>query len=271
MHDLSEDAFTTLEPGHSFTSVINIAALHEVKGGDYAVSTDGAIPYAATNTTEIEGSVAYESNLLTLTLSEDDIAVVPRAVPVLDRRTILTSCSGTEDTEHRSALSQMVNLATTVSKAASSGSATKFSEFFKTTSSATRQNVAARYAAISREAASTTSGATRYYCDDPYAYCDSYTLAYTLPSHNLVVNCPLYYSLPTLSRVCRQQDQVTTALHEFTHAGAVYSPGTQDYAYGYSASTRLSSAQAVLNADTYALYANGEFTHLEGTRAWDLC
>lgn len=47
-------------------------------------------------------------------------------------------------------------------------------------------------------------------------------------------------------------------MHEFTHTPGVYSPGTKDYAYGYAASVALDSSQAVNNADTYALYANGE-------------
>lgn len=42
------------------------------------------------------------------------------------------------------------------------------------------------------------------------------------------------------------------------HAPAVYSPYCQDNAYGYAAAMRLTTAQAVLNADSYALYANGE-------------
>lgn len=37
-----------------------------------------------------------------------------------------------------------------------------------------------------------------------------------------------------------------------------YSPGTEDNGYGYSAATALSSSAAVLNADSYALYANGK-------------
>ena len=37
-----------------------------------------------------------------------------------------------------------------------------------------------------------------------------------------------------------------------------YSPGTADNGYGYSAATSLTSAKAVLNADSYALYANGK-------------
>jgi deuterolysin len=258
MHSFSEDAFTTLEPGEAFMSVINIAALHEVSGGEYTVSTVGAIPFATLNTTDIAGSVAYESNVLPLALSDDDVAVVPRAVPLLDKRTILRSCSGSQGSEHRQSLSQLIDVARFSADAARNGDAATFQEFFKTTASTARENVAARYDAIAREASSTTSGSTTYYCTDPYGYCSPNTLAYTLPSQNVIANCPIYYDLSILSSVCRQQDQVTTALHEFTHAPGVFGPGTQDFAYGYSASTRLSASRAIQNADTYALYANGE-------------
>lgn len=60
-----------------------------------------------------------------------------------------------------------------------------------------------------------------------------------------------------MTGTCHAQDQATTVLHEETHAPAVYSPGTEDNGYGYSAATALTSARAVLNADSYALYANG--------------
>jgi len=44
-------------------------------------------------------------------------------------------------------------------------------------------------------------------------------LAYTIPSTNEIVNCPLYYSaLPALTSTCHAQDQATTTLHEMTHA-----------------------------------------------------
>lgn len=75
----------------------------------------------------------------------------------------------------------------------------------------------------------------------------------------MIVNCPLYYSaLPALSRTCHAQDQATTTLHEMTHAPGVYSPYAIDNGYGYTAATALTSARAVLNADSYALYANGK-------------
>jgi Deuterolysin metalloprotease (M35) family. len=95
------------------------------------------------------------------------------------------------------------------------------------------------------------------YINNPNS-CETNVLAYTLPSQNVIANCDIYYSdLPALTNKCHNQDQATTTLHEFTHAPGVYSPGTEDNGYGYSAATALSSADAVLNADSYALYANG--------------
>ena len=258
MYDFSEDAFTTLAPGEAFTSVINIAALHDVSGGDYTISTAGAIPYAALNTTVIDGSISYTSNILALTLSNDDIGMVPRAVPFLDKRTILTSCSGAEDAQHRQALGQAVGVAGLAAQAARFGDTSLFEMFFKTTDEVIRQEVAARFEAVSLEASSTTSGVTTYYCEDEFGYCSSNTLAYALPSQNLIANCPLYYTLSSLTRYCGDQDQTTTALHEFTHTPGVFGPGTQDLAYGLRATLRLTTEQALLNADSFALYANGE-------------
>ncbi|KAG9877499.1 hypothetical protein KCU94_g22045, partial [Aureobasidium melanogenum] len=92
---------------------------------------------------------------------------------------------------------------------------------------------------------------------DIYGGCSSGVLAYTLPSNNYIAYCPLFFSdLPGLTGRCHDQDQATTVLHEETHAPGVYSPGTEDNGYGYSAATSLSSYDAVLNADSYALYAN---------------
>lgn len=88
-------------------------------------------------------------------------------------------------------------------------------------------------------------------------------LAYTIPSQNIIVNCPIYYNaLPALTSTCHRQDQATTTLHEMAHAPGVYSPGTQDNGYGYAAATALSSSRAVANADSYALYANGKSYHM---------
>ena len=41
------------------------------------------------------------------------------------------------------------------------------------------------------------------------------------------------------------------------HAPGVFPPGTDDFAYGYEDATNLPPAQKILNADNFALYANG--------------
>jgi deuterolysin len=122
--------------------------------------------------------------------------------------------------------------------------------------------VAARFSAVADECSQNGYGATTLHCADTYNACDSNTLAYTAPADNVVVYCPLYFNiLPVLTASCHGQDMTTTSLHEFTHAPAVFSPGTDDNAYGYDASVNLPSDLAVLNAETYALYANGTSFH----------
>lgn len=97
-------------------------------------------------------------------------------------------------------------------------------------------------------------------------YCEDNVLAYTIPSKNVIVNCPIFYSaLTALTTTCHKQDQATTTLHEMTHAPGTYSPGTDDNGYGYAAATALTAAKALANADTYALYANGT-SHLQFER-----
>ena len=185
-------------------------------------------------------------------------ATVSKAIHTLDRRTQVAGCSGSRGSQLSQALSNSAALANMAAQAARSGSASKFQEYFKTTDSSVRQVVANRLSAVAREASSSSSGATVYYCSDPYGYCEPNVLAYTVPSRNLIANCEIYYTyLPALTGSCHAQDQATTTLHEFTHAPGVYSPGTQDLGYGYQAATSLSSSQAVNNADSYALYANG--------------
>ena len=257
MSDFPEDAFTTLAPGESFTSVINMAALHDVKGGEYTVSANGAIPYAAPGTTDLVGSVRYASNVLPVTLTDEEVALVPRAVPILDKRTLLSSCSGIEASEHSQSIGQVVNVAAQAAVAARTGDPQVFEIFFKTSANDTREWVAQRFDAVSAEASSQTGGKTTYNCDDQLNLCSDNTLAYALPSQNLIANCRLYYTISSLARECGDQDQTTTALHEFTHTPGVFSPPTQDFAYGFYASQSLSAERALLNADSYALYANG--------------
>ncbi|KAB8068808.1 neutral protease 2-like protein [Aspergillus leporis] len=256
---LSDDALTTLAPGATIEDEFDIASTSDLsEGGAITINSNGLVPVTTEN--KVTGYIPFTSNELSIEVDAAEAATVTQAVKILERRTKVTSCSGTKLSALRTALSNTVSLARAAATAAQSGSSSRFQEYFKTTSSSTRSTVAARLNAVASEAASTSSGSTTYYCSDVYGYCSSNVLAYTLPAYNIIANCDLYYSyLPALSRSCHAQDQATTTLHEFTHAPGVYSPGTDDLGYGYSAATSLTASQALLNADTYALFANAVY------------
>jgi deuterolysin len=254
---LTSENFETLAAGATYETTINAAAVHDFATGEYSFTAEGAIPYTTGNSTVLSGTAVYfKSNTLTVPVDGAKAALVTKAVN--KRAKVTTPCSTAEKSATTKALANCKSLAGAASTAASSGSSSKFSEYFKSTSSSVRSTVAARLSAVASQCGSATSGIT-YYCEDVYGECESNVLAYTFPSTSVVVNCPLYYSaLPNLTGSCHAQDQTTTTLHEFTHAPVVYSPGTQDNGYGYTAAISLSSAKAVLNADSYALYANGK-------------
>jgi deuterolysin len=256
---LSSEDFTSLAVGETKTVTVETAALHSLnEGGDFDVYAEGLIPYAEADSTELSGSYSYSSNKLTMTVDGAIAATVEKA---LAKRTVIgSSCTGTKLSTIRTALSNCQRLASSAASAASAG--TKLSTYYKSTTTSTKNTVNARLTAVARDCGGTGS-ATTTNCNDPYGGCSSNVLAYTVPSANFITYCPLFFSaLPALASSCHQQDQATTVLHEETHAPGVYSPGTDDLAYGYNAAIQLSTSQALNNADTYALYANGMFSRL---------
>jgi deuterolysin len=252
----ADDVFMVLAPGASTDTVVDVAALYAIEGGVYTVSATDVIEYAAMNSTVIEGVIPYESNELEIEITADEIAKHDYAVVPLEKRTVVSQCSGSQSTALRAAIDYTVGLAGNAATAAQSGSSSKFQEYFRTTASGTRSNVASRFRAVAQEASSQTSGNTRYFCGDALGACRQGVIAYTQPASNIIANCDIFYQLPAVSRGCGDQSQASTVLHEFTHAPGIFPPSTQDFAYGYSASTRLSASQAVNNADNYALYAD---------------
>lgn len=263
--DLPEEVFKTIEAGETIEVEIELAELYELsETGTYTVSTAGSFLYADANSTELTGdSLSYSGEAITVDVDSEKAATIETAVHKITKRTIVQSdCTGTRGTAIRNALSSCRSLASNAATQAASGNAARFNTFFKSTAANVRNTVAARFRAVANDCGSTTSGVTRTYCTDVYGACSAGVLAYTLPSANVIAYCNSFFNqLTPLTRQCYGQDQATTVLHESTHAPAVYSPGTVDNAYGYSASTRLTTNQALANADSYALFAGGMFSH----------
>lgn len=256
---LAEDSFRTIAPGEAVEARWDPAEVHDLSaGGTFELVAEGSFLTADLGGTEITGALAYGSNTLAAAVGDGAAAAaVRRAFHEEARRSAVQSdCTGAKRTATVAALSSCRALAAQASTAASSGAAAKVAEYFKSSTAATRSSVAAVFARVAGECGSSTSGASDTYCSDVYSSCRANVLAYTLPSRSYVVNCNLYFTaLSALSSSCHAQDQATTTLHEMTHLSQV--AGTDDLGYGYSAATSLSSSQALNNADSYALFANG--------------
>ncbi|KAF1965204.1 hypothetical protein BU23DRAFT_628904 [Bimuria novae-zelandiae CBS 107.79] len=250
---LSPDDFLTLGSGQTKEVTVDTASLHTLNdGGVFDVFAKGLLPYAEANSTELSGNFDYESNKLTMNVDGAIAATVAKAIT--KRTTVGSSCTGSRLSAINTALSNCQKQASAAASAASSG--TKLDNYFKSTSSSVASEVSARLTAVANDCGG-SDPTTSANCNDPYQGCSSNVLAYTVPTQDFITYCDIFFSaLPAVSSTCHGQDQATTVLHEETHAPGVYSPGTDDLGYGFAAASRLSSSQALNNADSYALYAN---------------
>ncbi|KAF2013846.1 metallo proteinase [Aaosphaeria arxii CBS 175.79] len=249
---IAENDFQIIKAGETIEASWDVAEVHDLsKGGAFDVVVSGNLNTAAVDSTEITGVLSYNSNTVSIDVDGNEAASVRHN---FKRSAVQSDCTSSKRTSTVNALSNCASLARAASAAASSNTA-KVQEYFKSTSSSTISTLQTVFNRVVSECSSTTSGVSKTYCVDNYGYCSSNVLAYTIPSLSLITNCNLYFSaLPALSRTCHAQDQATTTLHEVTHLSQI--KGTDDLGYGYAAATRLSTASALNNADSYALFAN---------------
>ncbi|OJJ64728.1 hypothetical protein ASPSYDRAFT_138625, partial [Aspergillus sydowii CBS 593.65] len=242
---LNDDAFVQLAPNETVTSVFDVADSHDLSDGDHTAVSNGALEYTTLTDKEKFNTFHYKSNKISFTASDNANRL--RARSTID-------CS---DNEYNSAVKAAISRAGEMAKAgaadARKGASANFKKFFFTESQDALDEVAGRLEAIASEATST--GKMTYYCaprsrDD----CTGNIAAMTYPSDNIVVNCDLYYETEASSDTCGYLDQGGIALHEFTHATGIYSPGTEDIAYGYEEVQSLDTDRALNNADSYAYY-----------------
>lgn len=279
-HDaLQSHHFQLLKASESVSTVISTAAVHEfAKSGTYTFTATGLMPVALAGSTELSGpALIFQSNSISLHIDETAAADVPKALSfsaLQERTNVADGCNATQLAASTAALSNCVTLALAAAADASDPSSSRFVEYFKTNASSTRQTVAARLTAAAQECSTTSSGASRYFCYDYYNLCETEgpLNAYTKWDFDYVVMCPLFYdTLPPLPPGCHRQDQATTTIHEMTHCEDVYAPHTNDFVYGYNESVALPAEYALINADTYSLYANGKEEMALDLRALEQC
>ncbi|KAK7514419.1 Deuterolysin metalloprotease family-domain-containing protein [Phyllosticta citriasiana] len=259
---LGPSSFLNLPPGQSHEVTFDIAEMYALHGKEYDVLSRGVISYAEGDSFELAGAVPYESNRIRISVdphrARQKRDEFHGKAQKLKKRSVLERCppGPQKDTVLR-ALDACAKLSQEAQRAASTGDSKQFAKYFKDPSPEMRKAVAGVYAKVAAECGKLDGGETRIHCDDGFEYCDGLTLAYTSPSTGLQVYCPAYYAddFPDLTKECHGQDRATTTLHEMTHLDAV--AGTIDIGYGYRTTESLRPKQAIANADTYSLYANG--------------
>ncbi|CAN8099697.1 unnamed protein product [Discula destructiva] len=258
--NLRDEAFQTLQAGETVENTWDPAEVHDMSsGGDVNFVVRGSFLTAAVGSTEITDEIPFNS---ALSSTVDGVAAAKVRRSFVEniqakRSMVQNDCTGAIGDAQTAAFSNCARLASAALQVAQSGPGDKLVEYFNSESSSVRQQVAGVFENIAQECGSTTDGVAEQYCSDVLSSCDDQSgiLAYTVPSMNIMVSCGIYFDeLPGLETRCHRQDQATTTLHETTHLRAI--AGTQDLAYGYSLAVRLSTSEALDNADTYALFAN---------------
>ncbi|KAL4997977.1 Deuterolysin metalloprotease family-domain-containing protein [Aspergillus recurvatus] len=247
---LTADGFVQLSPNQTVGSVFDLADLYELSPGqEYTAVAKGLLQYTTLANEKKFLTFSYKSNNISFTAPTDTTSRLE------DRSTLV--CSDEYNQIVQDAISRAAEMATAAAADARTGSAL-FQKYFKSTSQDDMEEVAGRLDAIAKEA--TTTGQLKYYCE-PTAedYCAGNVAAMMYPTLNRVVNCPGYYASTKVSDYCGYLDQAAITLHEYAHADALYSPGTEDIAYGYESVLSLDTEDSKNNADNFAYYASSVF------------
>ncbi len=262
---LQNKHFQLLKASESIEVTVDGAMVHDFeKSGTYSFAVEGLIPVAIAPSTKLsKPAITVKSNMINMYVEARKVSFPGT---VINGRTNMNvaGCNGTHKAASTTALANCQNLALAAAADAMDPTSDRFVEYFKTNSSDTRRTVAGRLTAVAQECSVLDSGVSRYFCYDYYSLCeiDGPLNAYTLWDIDTVVMCPLFYdTLPPLPLGCHRQAQATTTIHEMTHCEGVYSPHTNDWAYGYNESTALGPEKALANADSYSLYASGMLFH----------
>jgi deuterolysin len=267
---LESKHYEKLAAGSSITRLVDLSSVYDFQPGTYSIVAEGTFP-SVSGTFKEPTSISFKSKALSITVKESSAAEVKQ---ILSRRSIVETedCPADKLKANLDGVRNCETLARAAAADAADVHSARFVEYFKSNETEAREHVSGRLLAVAKECSTTDSGDTRLLCRDDLNVCetDGPLIAYTTWVNGYIVMCPLFYdTLPPLPRKCHKQDHATTTIHEMTHARAVYedkAPATADRAYGYENSTALTSEEAMYNADSYSLYANGKFSNLDDGR-----
>ena len=249
----TEQDYTTLTPGETLASEVNLSTLYDFStSGNYKISfqVDSKNLYLKSSRQQktLYKSGELTSNTLELSVEKHSVP----ALPMIDIQAAVGSnsfnnCSPSRQTDlinARSAASTYANEVVSYFSAYNHGM--RYSTWFGTYDLTRYNTVSSHFSAI-RNAMDTASMNFDCTCTDPSVY------AFVNPALPYNINlCGAFWSAPTMGT----DSKAGTLIHETSHFYVV--AGTDDYAYGQSASQALAvnnPASAIMNADSHEYFA----------------
>ncbi|KAF1975738.1 deuterolysin metalloprotease [Bimuria novae-zelandiae CBS 107.79] len=259
---LTSDNFQKIAAGETVTVSVNAAKSYKLQGIKHAkVAAIQGFQYAAGESapsTLSELSVCADLKTDSVTVTPDQSAVAEDHIShkreeafnsrIQKRAITYSSCSTSQTSSLKTSVNHAISMASAAYTAANTA-ADFFTTWFKSTSNESKVRT------IYNQVANVQTTSPKISCTDTSNDCsDGTALLYTVPGMNLIVPCPNngFWDFPELAPQCEgdDYDKAGSILHEMTH---LY--GTGDYGYGPTAAKALSASQAVMNADTYEMYA----------------
>ncbi|KAA8650172.1 hypothetical protein EYZ11_002116 [Aspergillus tanneri] len=265
---LTPISFLPLFADETIKTVFDVADLYDLSsGGQFTVVADSALEYTVSNTSKAYSWASFKSNVL-------DINIPKSLTKSLKKRAKLEQCQGDQTETMKAAMARAAKIARAGADSAKKPSEL-FKTFFMTDDKAALDKVSSRLEAIAKEAEAGDSGTFTQYCTEApsdgsnldcsgglsavttYSFADSNET----PTNVQVYSCSGYWNTPKVSTTCWNLDQAGITVHEYAH-GMGANPDRQageTETYGYDAMTKLSTDQALRNADSYAYFAQGAF------------
>ncbi|KAH9853269.1 Metalloprotease [Lenzites betulinus] len=253
LDSLDDSAFVVIPAGETILVEHQVAPLY-----DFEKLGAGAFEFEPVTTFQIVEAEAepraFKASVQKVKVNVKQDVAKRELAAAHDKRARVSCSSSTQNSFISTSYTEAKSLASiAASYVASNGADTLFKSYFGTASTTTVRNV---LTAVANENSSTRT----LNCVDPYGYCTSGVIAYTLTASTNVYFCSLFFQELTSTRLCSGTTVASrnirggTVLHELTHALS----GTDDVGYGCSFDQNLgrtSPSQAIRNADNYNCFA----------------
>jgi hypothetical protein len=263
--------YNLVKPGASLVRELDIGTKYELDPGEqYYVQVGGFMPFyhedqqpSAANTQ----SQIFEADVLPYTARTQ---VPPRKYTSSSEVSVASdvligNCS---DSEMNTKLLQTIPHALVQAKKSlayvqTGANRDIMQNFFKADDEATRKVIADRFAAIIK-VLETKTGPGRVGCSEPtgadkrnHQLCVAAgAVAMTDPQSGKVSFCPASKRYPVEFKRCGDSNWGGTLIHEMTHSVVVFKPVTQDITYALQGCKALSTARALLNANSFNFLAD---------------